>query len=192
MKPQTNSRAKQKAKHKVKYKVKHTLKQNSALMFLLYSVMALLLPMQLQAASISEELLKKNMEDNATSSAITATAIKTNMETPSVKLTVSPKQCVAMQQGQRCYLQVNVDFQANVVDDYCLYLSTEQVALQCWEKAKQGQLSYAFDSKVDLEFRVKVLSTAQSANEKSLATAKVNVAWVHEKKGKPRMSWRLF
>jgi len=154
-----------------------------------YSLLVLLLPMQLQAASISEELLK-------TTPTVTRHDIKINT-VQSVKLSVSPKQCVAMQKGQRCYLQVNLAFQANTVDDYCLYLSTQQAALQCWQKAKQGQLSYAFDSKVDMEFVVKAPLAGKQVEQlkedlKPLAKAKVKMAWVHEKKGKPRMSWRLF
>jgi hypothetical protein len=145
--------------------------------------------MSLQAASISEELLKATSTD---------TEYVANVNTvQSVKLSVSPKQCVAMQKGQRCYLQVNVAFQANTVDDYCLYLSTQQTALQCWKKASKGQLSYAFNSKVDMEFVVKAPLTEKKERQtlglmEPLAKAKVKMAWVHEKKGKPRMSWRLF
>jgi|GEM_PF-2792291 len=146
---------------------------------LLLTLIGLIAPRELQATSISEELLKTEL---------TATGSAVATQKQSVKLSVSPKQCVAMQQGQRCYLQVNVDFTANTVDDYCLYLSTQQAALQCWKNSRQGQLNYAFDSKVDIEFAIKV----PRPRKQPLAKAKVKMAWVHEKKGKPRMSWRLF
>ncbi|MBL4942329.1 MAG: DUF3019 domain-containing protein [Colwellia sp.] len=145
---------------------------------------SLLLPMPLKAASISDELLK--------ASPVNVKKIKTEqVKVQSVKLTVSPKQCIAMQQGQSCYLQVNVTFQANILDDYCLYLSTQPTALQCWKKVKQAEYSYAFDSNIDVEFFIKTQAKMpKQAN--LLAQAKVKIAWVHEKKGKPRMSWRLF
>lgn len=151
---------------------------------LLPTILILFGSLQLHAASISEELLKTKSTDTEQSTAKPS-------EAQSVKLIVSPKQCVAMQQGQRCYVQVSIDFKANYSDDYCLYLSTQQTALKCWQQATQGQLSYAFDSKVDIEFSIKTPIT-EKAQANALATTKVKMAWVHEKKGKPRMSWRLF
>ena len=182
-------------------------KVNSLLILLMATLPILLFSMKLQAASISEELLKADFEGSARTPVNNTVAMNTTaMQTvaihtaenktellPSVELTVSPKRCVAMQQGQRCYVNVSVDFKANTVDDYCLYLSTKTTALQCWRKTKQGTMSYAVDSNVDIEFIVQRSLAEQSKKQAlPLARTKVKMAWVHEKKGKPRMSWRLF
>jgi len=104
-----------------------------------------------------------------------------------VNLTVSPEQCVAMQQGQNCYIVVELFWQAQEAGNYCLYNSIQQQPLQCWNNSSSGKLKKEFTTKANLLFYLKPQS-----GQKSLATAKVKMAWVHKKKGKPRMSWRMF
>ena len=158
--------------------------------YMVLSLLLLSLTGQAGAASLSDELLKVSANSNEQ---IPAANI---VISPRVSLTVSPKKCVAMQQGQNCYLEVKINFQANNIGNYCLHLTGQTIALQCWQGSKQGKYEYAFESKTDLEFvitkqKLNAQESKQKLNEK-LATAQVKMAWVHEKKGKPRMSWRLF
>ena len=169
----------------------------STLIFISLSILLLSLPTS--AASISEELLKVAKITSVPDATKASYSEKSNSEQSIneqgnahlVELTASPKQCIAMQQGQSCYLQVNLVLQANSIGDYCLYLTSEQSALQCWQKIKQAKYNAAFESKADLVFVIRDQSATSNLN-KPLAQAKVKMAWVHKKKGKPRMSWRLF
>ena len=54
-------------------------------------------------------------------------------ETPAkYLLIIEPEQCVAMRQGQLCYLDVKMSWRAEQVGDYCLFSSLQPKALRCW------------------------------------------------------------
>lgn len=100
---------------------------------------------------------------------------------------VSPEQCVAMRQGQACYVSVELSWQVDTPGNYCLYTAGESKALNCWINSSVGEMKKSFDSKVNLEF-----SLRRQNESLSVATAVVKMAWVHKKKGQPRKSWRIF
>jgi hypothetical protein len=114
------------------------------------------------------------------SSVANATDIQASMK-------VSPEQCVAMRQGQACYVSVELSWQVDTPGNYCLYTSGESKALNCWINSSVGEMKKSFDSKVNLEF-----SLRRQNESLSVATAVVKMAWVHKKKGQPRKSWRIF
>jgi hypothetical protein len=102
-------------------------------------------------------------------------------------MNVSPEQCVAMRQGQACYVSVQLSWQVDAPGNYCLYTSGDTSALNCWENTTSGVLKKSFDSKVNLIF-----SLRRQNESSSVASAVVKMAWVHKKKGQPRKSWRIF
>ena len=102
-------------------------------------------------------------------------------------LTILPSQCVAMQQGQDCYVTVELNWSSQNVDDYCLYADNRAAPLQCWKTSQTGMFKGEIKTKHSIDFQ---LST--SDRTVILSTAQLTVAWVHKKKGKPRTSWRLF
>ncbi len=114
------------------------------------------------------------------SSVANATDIQASMK-------VSPEQCVAMRQGQACYVSVELSWQVDTPGNYCLYTAGESKALNCWINSSVGEMKKSFDSKVNLEF-----SLRRQNESLSVATAVVKMAWVHKKKGQPRKSWRIF
>ena len=114
------------------------------------------------------------------SSVANATDIQASMK-------VSPEQCVAMRQGQVCYVSVQLSWQVDTPGNYCLYTVGESKALNCWINTAAGELKKSFDSKINLEF-----SLRRQNDSISLTTAVVKMAWVHKKKGQPRKSWRIF
>ncbi|WP_057830807.1 DUF3019 domain-containing protein [Colwellia sp. TT2012] len=116
----------------------------------------------------------------AINSVANATEIQASMQ-------VSPEQCVAMRQGQVCYVSVQLSWQVTTPGNYCLYSSAAAKALNCWENTTEGEFKKSFDSKVNLEF-----SLRRQNDSLSVATAVVKMAWVHKKKGQPRKSWRIF
>ena len=116
----------------------------------------------------------------AISSVANATDIQASMK-------VSPEQCVAMRQGQACYVSVELSWQVDIPGNYCLYTAGESKALNCWINSSVGEFKKSFDSKVNVEF-----SLRRQNESLSVATAVVKMAWVHKKKGQPRKSWRIF
>ncbi len=145
----------------------------SMIKWCLISIFFTLLPAS-ASALVFENTLAAQLEQNL--------AVKTK-----VNLTVSPEQCVAMQQGQNCYVAVELFWQAQVKDNYCLYSSTQQQPLQCWNDTLSGKLKKEFTTKNNLLFFLR-----KQNHQQAIATAKVKMAWVHKKKGKPRLSWRMF
>jgi hypothetical protein len=116
----------------------------------------------------------------AINSVANATEIQASMK-------VSPQQCVAMRQGQACYVSVELSWQVDTPGNYCLYTAGNAKALNCWINTTTGELKKSFDSKINVEF-----SLRRQNESLSVATAVVKMAWVHKKKGQPRKSWRIF
>ncbi len=114
------------------------------------------------------------------SSVANATDIQASMK-------VSPEQCVAMRQGQACYVSVELSWQVATPGNYCVYTAGDAKALNCWINSSVGELKKSFDSQVNLEF-----SLRRQNESLSVATAVVKMAWVHKKQGQPRKSWRIF
>lgn len=102
-------------------------------------------------------------------------------------LTIAPDQCVALTQGQRCYVDATLTWTSPVVGNYCLF-STQQVEpLICWQQQKQGRFSREFAGDKNIVF------TLKSANDLSeRVTQQLKITWVHQKRGQPRMWWRIF
>ena len=110
-----------------------------------------------------------------------------SQQSNTVSLSVSPEQCVAMQQGQNCYVAVELTWHADKTDNYCLYHARQSQPLQCWHNKREGTFKKEFTTKTNLHFAIKT-----QHGTKNFAQANVKMAWVHKKKGKPRKSWRLF
>lgn len=102
-------------------------------------------------------------------------------------LHLNPDQCVAMLQGQDCYVSVELNWQVTTPGDYCLYSSAQDEAVRCWQNSSVGDLKQEFKTNINLIFYLK-----RQNEQQQLASAKVKMAWVHKKKGKPRTSWRMF
>ncbi len=111
----------------------------------------------------------------------------TNATDLQASMSVNPDQCVAMSQGQSCYVAVELSWKVQSPGNYCLYTQGQSKALNCWQNSFEGEFKKAFNSKVNLNF-----SLRRQDEKISLATAVVKMAWVHKKKGQPRKSWRIF
>jgi hypothetical protein len=122
-------------------------------------------------------------------------------------LKIIPEQCVALLQGQECYVNVELKWETTASGDYCLYSSLNMKALRCWENKKTGEFKQEFSSKNNIKFYLihkkhldnnkekaqqngQITSLNHSLND--IASAEIKMAWVHKKKGKPRTSWRMF
>jgi len=103
------------------------------------------------------------------------------------KITIVPEQCVALLQGQACYVTVELNWQTPLAGDYCLYSSLNTHPIKCWRDKRMGRLKQEFVSKNNIEFFLQKRSTKEN-----IANIEIKMAWVHKKKGRPRTSWRMF
>ncbi len=102
-------------------------------------------------------------------------------------LQLSPDQCVALMQGQACYVTVQMQWRGLSNGEYCLYSSQKKQALHCWSNLSHGVIKQSFNAKKNIELIIKRKNSSQV-----LITAQLKMAWVYKKKGRPRMSWRMF
>ena len=107
--------------------------------------------------------------------------------TPEPLMSVEPTQCVAMKQGNPCYIMVTVSWNMHDAGDYCLHSTMQKQAIRCWNNQTSGQAELDIKTTHNVAFSIR-----QRANETALATDMLKLAWVYKKKGKPRTSWRLF
>jgi hypothetical protein len=105
---------------------------------------------------------------------------------PEAMLTVTPKNCVALHKGQKCYLEVTFDWQAKL-NNYCLVNSTRSQVMKCWSNKQTGQYSFDFQSTQTNDFTLQVQNSKMN-----VAHAKIVVAWVYKSKKRSKSSWRLF
>jgi len=102
-------------------------------------------------------------------------------------LALAPQQCVALTQGQTCYVDATLTWQLPAPGNYCLYSSQQSKPLMCWRQKRSGRYNREFASDENIEFSLMI----ENGNE-AVATQQLKVTWVHQKKGQPRMWWRIF
>ncbi|WDE11897.1 DUF3019 domain-containing protein [Thalassomonas haliotis] len=100
---------------------------------------------------------------------------------------VTPGQCVAIVQGDDCYLDVKISWQSKQAGEYCLYSSQQSKALRCWQQSQRGELSKEFVLSENVELYFKSQKDGQV-----LAKEFIEMAWVYQKNGRSRASWRMF
>lgn len=105
----------------------------------------------------------------------------------SVSMTVSPNQCVAMTEGQTCYVDIELNWQSKDVGNFCIFSSLNADTLQCWTQASQGSYQLELASKRNVIFSIK-----RQGDVTVLGKVEVEMAWVHKRRGKPTNWWRLF
>ena len=111
----------------------------------------------------------------------------TEMEKMTVSMTVTPDQCVAMTEGQTCYVDIEIKWQSSNVGDFCLFRSGKEGAIRCWSQKSQGEFQQEMASKTNVVF-----SLHRQQDLLLLTKTEVVMAWIHQKRGKPTNWWRLF
>ena len=95
--------------------------------------------------------------------------------------------CVALRQGQRCYQQINLRWQAQGAGDYCIAVQGSTESIQCWQQQKHGDVTIDFESNGDLTYVLRRENT-----DTPLATETITIAWVYKPKPSKSSGWRLF
>jgi hypothetical protein len=103
------------------------------------------------------------------------------------QLKVTPKPCVALRKGQKCYLEVTFSWQHPQVSNYCLVNTTTSKTIRCWKQQTKGEFSFDFQSKLSNNF---ALRNQESTTD--IAQATIPVAWVYKSSKRAKSTWRLF
>jgi hypothetical protein len=106
---------------------------------------------------------------------------------PLAQLKVTPKPCVALRKGQKCYLEVTFSWQHPQVSNYCLVNTTTNKTIRCWKQQTKGEFSFDFQSKLSNNF---ALRNQESTTD--IAQATIPVAWVYKSSKRAKSTWRLF
>ena len=117
---------------------------------------------------------------------LTLTGI-TTANAEQVNITLKPNQCVSVHQGEQCFVDIELDWQAAHMNDYCLYVSDQDSPLQCWSNAQSGHFAREISTNKNLTFSIKVKNTSNISAQQTL-----KMAWVYKKTIRSRMTWRLF
>lgn len=115
-----------------------------------------------------------------------ATAQSTNTSGVKASITLKPEKCVSLRQGQVCYADVELQWQANQQGHYCLLSSSQEAPLMCWNGKQQGQFTGEIRSDSNVIFTL-----TQQRDGAALASAEMKMAWVYKKK-RSAVSWRVF
>lgn len=102
-------------------------------------------------------------------------------------LKIKPTRCIALHEGQICYQRLNISWQVELADSYCLYQQDNKTPLMCWENVAAGKWSYEFEGTTTQKF---MLLRKQDA--KQIAEVSIEVAWVYDASSKRESHWRIF
>ncbi len=102
-------------------------------------------------------------------------------------LQVSPNRCIALHQGQPCYLKTTLRWSAPQRGAYCLHQVNLAEPLQCWVDIDHGNFAFEIQSAEGVRFELRASGSANA-----LADAEVEVAWVYTARRRSKANWRLF
>jgi len=116
-----------------------------------------------------------------------ASNIRANAQPLQASLKLKPNQCVAMHQGQKCYVDLDISWSVNIQGSYCLFESTKVLPLQCWDNSNKGKFSQEIILNENVTFHLK-----QQSTERVIADAEIELAWIYKKDSRAHLSWRMF
>lgn len=103
------------------------------------------------------------------------------------QLQLKPSRCVALHQGQVCYQNIQLSWQANQSGNYCLYQEDNASPVYCWQGVATGIYQYEFASATSVQLQLINMQT-----KTRIATATIEVAWVYKANTRRKTHWRLF
>jgi len=103
------------------------------------------------------------------------------------QLKVTPKPCVALRKGQKCYLEVTFNWLHPQASDYCLVNTTTNNTMKCWSRQAKGEFKVDFQSRLSNDFALR-----RPKSTTDLARTKIPVAWVYKSTKRAKSTWRIF
>ncbi|QPB82802.1 DUF3019 domain-containing protein [Pseudoalteromonas rubra] len=102
------------------------------------------------------------------------------------RLEISPTQCVSVTQGDKCHVDVKVQWQTQAGGTYCLKSSHSPEALKCWTGAQSGYIEQTIVTTKPVVF------TLYKEDGAELAKRELKLMWVYKRSGRSPASWRMF
>jgi len=105
----------------------------------------------------------------------------------SIKLSLKPKECVVLKEGDKCYSSINVKWNVSELGSFCLFRKPSDIKLKCWKDVSEGQFTedLVMDGPVDY-----YLAYAESSE--TLVSETLSLSWVYKKSSRPEHTWRIF
>lgn len=104
-----------------------------------------------------------------------------------VTLVLKPPQCVALHQGQECFVNIELTWNAEKQGDYCLFSSLQNQALQCWQNKQQSVFEREMLATENIVFSIRA-----KGESVILASTALEMVWVYKKSSRSHLAWRLF
>ena len=111
------------------------------------------------------------------------------------KLTLTPNQCISLHQGQQCFVTVDISWQVARAGKYCLFSSLQKNKLTCWLMEKNANFKQELVINKDVTFTLKSMGDGVDndiENGEVIASAVLELAWVHKKSRRSHSAWRVF
>ena len=105
----------------------------------------------------------------------------------SITLSLKPKECVVFKEGDKCYANVKVKWNASESAALCLFRNPDEVKLYCWNNASEGQFSEDLVMEEPVDYYL-----AYTGSSEILIKQTLTLSWVYEKSSRPEQTWRLF
>lgn len=106
-------------------------------------------------------------------------------------LSARPRLCMTSRQDRLCIMEVELSWEANKQDDFCIYSSHESDAVACWSAQLNGEKVVPINSDEDINYRLVFNKT-----EKTVAEATVSILNVKPKNfnnnRRRRHAWSIF
>jgi hypothetical protein len=103
-----------------------------------------------------------------------------------MSLTSHPAKCVSLKQGNICYQEIQMLWQASEVGDYCLYNREQTEPLKCWQGMDHAEYNFEFNYPDSQQYVMR-----ESHAQDDLATTSIEVKWVYKAR-RNQFSWRVF
>jgi Protein of unknown function (DUF3019) len=104
-----------------------------------------------------------------------------------VVLSIKPKECVVLKEGDKCYAKVRIHWQLDNSGSFCLLRTPGDIQLQCWKGASEGNFSENLVMNESVEYYLVDADSSAILIKKSLT-----LSWVYEKSMRSEHTWRLF
>jgi len=112
-------------------------------------------------------------------------ALYGNAEEPS--LTINPSRCIALHEGQICYVNLKIEWKSLPLDEYCLFDERYDEPLVCWQGNELASYVYDFNAKANVNFIIR-----NKGEGEEQVKALVRISWVYKSNNKNTSRWRLF
>ena len=95
----------------------------------------------------------------------------------STTLSIEPNRCIALQQGQACYADLEFQWKTAATGEYCLFDDRQPDPLVCWTGNTVTFHKLQFKSKINVNYEIRLKSSKQS-----LAQVMVKISWIKVRK----------